>query len=57
MYPSYSNSRLTRGGIGAGEFDVGVGGGGSVSASAESGGVVTGAEDDAATGTDCDMGT
>ena len=57
MYPSYSNSRLTRGGIGAGEFDVGVGGGGSVSASAKSGGVVTGAEDDAATGTDCDIGT
>ena len=57
MYPSYSNSRLTRGGIGAGDIDVGVGGGGSVSASAKSGGVVTGAEDDAATGTDCDMGT
>ena len=57
MYPSYSNSRLTRGGIGAGQFDVGVGGGGSVSASAKSGGVVTGAEDDVATGTDGDMGT
>ena len=28
-YPSYTNSRLTRGGIGAGEFDIDVGGGGS----------------------------
>ena len=57
MYPSYSNSRLTRGGIGAGEFDVGVGGGSSVSACAGAGGVATGAGDGAATGTDCGMGT
>ena len=56
-YPSYSNSRLTHGGIGAGEFDVGVGGGGSVSAGARAGGVATGAGDGAAMGTDCGMGT
>ena len=56
-YPSYSNSRLTRGGIGAGEFDVGVGGGGSVAAGAGAGGVATGAGDGAATDTDCGMGT
>ena len=29
-YPSYSNSRITREGIGAGELDIGVGGGGSL---------------------------
>ena len=29
-HPSYSNSRLMRGGIGAGEVGIGVGGGGSV---------------------------
>ena len=57
IYPSCSNSRLTRGEIGAGEFDVGIGGGGSVSAGAGAGGVATGAGDGAATGTDCGMGT
>ena len=31
-YPSYSNLRLMRGGIGAGEVDISVGGGGSVAA-------------------------
>ena len=31
-YPSYSNSRLMRGRIGAGEVGIGVGGGGSVAA-------------------------
>ena len=56
-YPSYSNSRLTRGGIGAGEFAIGVGGGGSVSADAEAGGVAKGEGDGAAMGTDCGMGT
>ena len=56
-YPSCSNSRLTRGGIGAGEFDVHVGGGGSVAAGAGADGVAAGAGDDAATGTDCGMGT
>ena len=56
-YLSYSNSRLTRGGIRAREFDIGVGGGGSVSAGAGAGGVVTGAGDGAATGTDCGIGT
>ena len=56
-YPSYSNLRLTRGGIGAGEFDVGVGGGGSVAAGARAGGVATDAGDGVATGTDCGMGT
>ena len=56
-YPSFFNSRPTRGGIGAGEFDVGVGGGGSVSDSAGAGGVATCAGDGAATGTDCGMGT
>ena len=56
-YPSYSNLRLTRGGIGAGEFAIGVGGGGSVSADAEAGGVATGEGDGAAMGTDCGMGT
>ena len=56
-HPSCSNSRLTRGGIGAGEFDVGVGGGGSVAAGAGAGGVATGAADGAAAGTDCGMGT
>ena len=54
-YPSYSNSRLTRGGIGAGEFNVGVGGGGSVFTGTRAGGV--GAGDGAATGTDCGTGT
>ena len=48
-YPSCSSSRLTRGGIGAGEFDVGVGGGGSAAAGAGAGGV--------ATGIDCGIGT
>ena len=56
-YPSCSNSRLRRGGIGAGEFDVRVGGGGSVAVGAGAGGVATGAGDGAATGTDCDTGT
>ena len=56
-YPSCSTSRLTRGGIGAREFDVGVGGGGNIVAGAGAGGVATGAGDDAATGTDCGMGT
>ena len=56
-YPSFSSSRLTRGGIRAGEFDVGVGGGGSVSAGAGAGGVATGAGDGAATCADCSMGT
>ena len=56
-YPLYSNSRLTRGGIGAGEFAIGVGGGGSVSADAEAGNVATGEGDGAAIGTDCGMGT
>ena len=56
-YSSYSNFRLTRKGIGAGEFDVGAGGGGSVSASPGAGGVATGEGDGAATSTDCDMGT
>ena len=56
-YPSYSNLRLTRGGIGAGEFAIGVGDGGSVSADAEAGGVATGEGDGAAMGTDCGMGT
>ena len=54
---SCSNSRLRRGGIGAGEFDIGTGGGGSVSAGAEAGEVATGAGDGAATGADCGMGT
>ena len=53
-YSSYSNSRLMRGGIGAGEF---VGGGGSVSSVAGASGVATGARDGAATGTDYGMGT
>ena len=57
MYPSCSNSRLTRGGIEAGEFDVRVGGGGSVAAGAGAGGVATGAGDGAVTGKDCGMGT
>ena len=56
-YPSYTISWLTREGIGAGEFDVGVRGSGSVSISARAGGVATGAGDGAATGTDCGMGT
>ena len=56
-YPSNCNSWLTRGRIGAGQFDVGVGGGGSVAAGAGAGGVATGAGDGAATGTDCGMGT
>ena len=56
-YLSYSNSWLPRGGIGAGEFAIGVGGGDSVSADAGAGGVVTGEGDGAATGTDCGMGT
>ena len=56
-YPSCSNSRLTRGGIGAGKFDVGVGGGSSVAAGAGAGGVATGAGDTVAAGTDCGMGT
>ena len=57
MYPSYSNSRLTRGGIGDGEFDICVGGGGSVAAVAGTEGAATGAENGVATGTDCGMGT
>ena len=57
MYPSCSTSRLTRGGIGAREFDVRVGGGGSVAAGAGAGRVATGAGDGATTGTDCGMGT
>ena len=56
-YPSYSNSWLTRVGIGAGEFGVDVGGGGSVSAGTGAGGAATGAGDGAATGTGCGMGT
>ena len=56
-YRSYTISWLTRGGIGAGEFDVGVRGGGSVSVSTGAGGVATGAGDGAATGTACGMGT
>ena len=56
-YPSCSNSRLMRRGIGAREFDVRAGGGGSVAAGAGAGGVATGAGDGAATGTDCGMGT
>ena len=56
-YPFYSNSRITRGRIGAREFDFDVGGGGSVAAGAGAGEVATGAEDGAATGTDCGMGT
>ena len=56
-YLSYSNSWLPRGGIGAGEFAIGVGGGDSVSADAGAGGVVTGEGDGAATGTDCGMET
>ena len=56
-YPSCSNSRLTRGGIGAGGVDVGVGGGGSIATGAGAGGVATGAGDRAATGSDCGMGT
>ena len=54
-YLSCSNLQLTRGGIGAGEFDVRIGG--SVAAGAGAGGVATGAGDGAATGTDCGMGT
>ena len=57
IYPSYSNSRLTRGGIGAGEFDVGVGGGDSVAAGVGAGEVAKGAGYGAATGTDCGMWT
>ena len=56
-YPSYSNSRLTRGGIGAREFDIGVGDGVSVAADAGTEGTATGAEDGAATATCCGMGT
>ena len=56
-YPSYSIPRLTRGGIGAEKFDVGVGGGSRVSAGAGAGGVAKGAGHGAATGTDCGMGT
>ena len=52
-----SNSRLTPGGIGAKEFDIGVGGGGGVAAGAGAGGATTGAGNGAATGTDCGMGT
>ena len=52
-----SYSRLTRGGIGARDFDVGVGGGGSIAAGADAGEVATGAGDGAATGTYCGMGT
>ena len=55
--PSYSNSRLTRGGIGVGEFDTSVGGGGSVSVGAGAGGVAMGAGDGATTGTDCGVET
>ena len=55
-YSSYSNSRLTCGGIGAGEFDIGVGGGSGVAAGAGAGGAAAGAGDSAATGTDCGMG-
>ena len=56
-YPSHFNSRLTRGGIVAGEFDIVVGGGGSVAAGTGAGGAATGAEDGEVTGTDCGMGT
>ena len=56
-YPSYSNSRLTRGGMGAWKFDIGVGGGGGIAAGSGAGGAATGAGDGAATGTDCGMGT
>ena len=56
-YPSYYTSRLTRGGIGAGEVGVGIGGGGSVSIGAGAGRVATGAGDGTATGTDCGMET
>ena len=55
-YPSYSNFRLTRGEIGAGEVDIDIGGGGSVSSGAGAGGVATGAGDGAGTGTYCGMG-
>ena len=55
-YPSCPYLRLTRGGIGVGEFNVRVDGGGSVAAGAGAGGVATGAGDGTATGTDCGMG-
>ena len=53
---SYFYLRLTCGGIGAGEFDIGIGSGGGVSAGAGAGGVATGAGDGATMGTDCGMG-
>ena len=56
-YPSYSNSRLTRGRVGAGEFDIYVGCDGSVAANAGAGGAATDVGDGAAMGTGCSMGT
>ena len=52
---SFSDSRLTRGGIGAGDFDIGVGGGVAVVAGADE--EATGAGNDSATCTDFSMGT
>ena len=55
--PSFFYLRLTCGGIGAGEFEIGEGSGGGVSAGAGAGAVATDAGDEAMISTDCGMGT
>ena len=52
LHPLFSNSQLTREGVGAGGLDIGVSGG--IAAGAGAGGAVTGAKDGEATGTDFD---
>ena len=56
-FSSHSISRLTRGGIGAGAFDIGVGSGSGSAVSAGADGTAKSAGDGLATGTDCGIGT